>query len=133
MGTLGKGRRSFLCFLANGPWEDYLKSGGLDMPRAKRSVDFLNKIQSQWKSMAVIGGILITGIVGWNYAMAQVEKTAEKTTQATINKAMIDGAKDSAAQAVKEQLPAISKQVANEVVQQLKQEQMIRPPPEKKP
>ena len=101
------------------------------MPAKKTS--FLNKISSTWKAAAVIGGIMVVSIAGWTYAMDQVEKTAEKKTQAVINKAMIDGAKESAAQAVKEQLPEISKQVANEVVQQLKQEQMIKPPPEKKP
>lgn len=99
------------------------------MTRSKKRPNFLNKIQSTWKSLAIIGGIIAFGIMGWNYAMAQVEKTAEKTTQATINKAMIDGAKDSAAQAVKDQLPTISKQVAKEVVEQLKQEQMIKSPP----
>lgn len=103
------------------------------MPRPKQQ-NFLSKISSTWKALAVIGGIIVVSIAGWTYAMDQVEKTAEKKTQAVINKAMIDGAKESAAQAVKEQLPEISKQVANEVVQQLKQEQMIKPPPpEKKP
>lgn len=89
-------------------------------------IDTINK---SWKAWAVIGGIIATTIFGWNYAMAQVEKTAEAKVQATINKAMIDGSKDAAAQAVKEQLPAISKQVAKDVVDQLKQEQMIQPPP----
>lgn len=103
------------------------------MPRANRTGNLINKIQSSWKAWAIIGGIIGVSIFSWNYAMGQVETTAQKAVDARINKAMIDGAKDATAQAVKEQLPAISKQAAKDVVEELKAQQMIQPPPEKKP
>jgi len=100
------------------------------MPVKKKS-DILNKIQTTWKAWAVIGGIIGVSIFSYNYAMGQVEITAQKAVDARINKAMIDGAKDATAQAVKEQLPAISRQAAKDVVEELKAQQMIAPPKEK--
>jgi len=100
----------------------------------KKANGLLNKVQSSWKAWAIIGGIIATSIFGWTYAMGQVETTAQKAVDARINKAMIDGAKDATAQAVKEQLPAISRQAAKDVVEELKAQQMIQPPQqEKKP
>lgn len=93
--------------------------------------NLLAKVQSNWKAWATIGVIIGGSIFSWNYAMGQVEATAQKAVDARINKAMIDGAKDATAQAVKEQLPAISKQAAKDVVEELKQQQMIQPPPKK--
>jgi ribosomal protein S7 len=46
--------------------------------------------------------------------MAQAKDVARTEVQATVNKEMIDGAKKAAADAVKEQLPAIAKEVARE-------------------
>ena len=94
--------------------------------------NLLNKVQSSWKAWAIIGTIIAASIFSWNYAMGQVESTAQKAVDARINKAMIDGAKDATAQAVKEQLPAISRQAAKDVVEELKQQQMIQPPPKDK-
>ena len=104
------------------------------MPK-KSTGALLNKVQSSWKAWAVIGGIIGASIFSWNYAMAQVEQTAQKAVDARINKAMIDGAKEATATAVRDQLPAISKQAAKDVVEELKAQQMIQPPPpkEKKP
>ena len=94
-----------------------------------KKVSFITKINDNWKAWAVIGGIIVVSIGGWNYAMAQVEKTAEAKVNAVINKAMIEGAKEASKQAVKDELPAISRQVAIDVVNELKKEQMIRPAP----
>jgi len=95
----------------------------------RHASDVLGKVQSNWKAWAVIGTIIAVSIGGWTYAMGQVEATAQKAVDARINKAMIDGAKEATAQAVKEQLPAISKQAARDVVEELKAQQMIQPPP----
>lgn len=79
----------------------------------------LDSVNKNWKALTVIGVIAGGSIFGWNYAMAQAGEVAKKEVQATINKEMIDGAKKAAADAVKEQLPAIARQVANEVAQQI--------------
>ena len=97
----------------------------------RQATSLLSKINTNWKAWAIIGGIIGVSIFSWNYAMGQVEATAQKAVDARINKAMIDGAKEATSQAVKEQLPAISKQAAKDVVEELKSQQMIQPPPQK--
>lgn len=81
--------------------------------------DLLKKISDNWKALTVIGTISIASVSGWNYAMASAAETARKEVQATVNKEMIDGAKKAAAEAVREQLPAIAKEVAQEVAKQV--------------
>jgi predicted negative regulator of RcsB-dependent stress response len=89
-------------------------------------MSMLAEIQKNWKALGVIGVIIGGTIFGWNYAMAQAKDAARTEVQATVNKEMIDGAKKAAADAVKEQLPAIAaevaKQVAAEVVKAQKEE-----------
>jgi hypothetical protein len=80
---------------------------------------FLDNIKKNWAAILVIGGICGTTIYGWNYAMAQAKEVARTEVQATVNKEMVDGAKKAAADAVKEQLPAIAKEVAKEVAKQV--------------
>jgi hypothetical protein len=83
----------------------------------------LAQIQKNWAALLVIGGIVGSSIYGWNYAMAQAAETAKKEVQATINKEMIDGAKKAAAEAVREQLPIIAKEVAKEAARAVIEEQ----------
>ena len=89
--------------------------------RVKRKGLF-TQISDNWKALAAIGVIFGTGIGGWNYTMAQVDDRVQVQVDAKVNKAMIDGAKQAAADAVKEQLPAISKQVAKDAAKEAIQE-----------
>lgn len=77
----------------------------------------LEQVKKNWQALAVIGAIIGVSVGGWNYAMAQSAEVARKEVQATVNKEMIDGAKKAAAEAVKEQLPIIAKEVAKAVVE----------------
>ena len=85
----------------------------------------LKKVDSTWASLAIIITIVAGSIVGWNYTMAAAEDVAVKATQATVNKAMIDGASQAAAEAVKQQLPAIAREVAKEVVKAQKEQDAV--------
>ncbi len=79
----------------------------------------IGEIRKSWRSLAVIGGIVGTAILAWNYTMAQARDVARTEVQATVNREMIEGAKRAAADAVKEQLPEIAKQAAQEAVKAL--------------
>lgn len=79
----------------------------------------MSDVKKNWAALAVITGIMATTIFGYNYVLAQSKEVAKTEVQATINKEMVDGAKKAAADAVREQLPAIAKQVAEEVAKQV--------------
>ncbi len=91
----------------------------MDVPAPSREMganemSLIDKVKENWQALAVIGGIVAASIVGWNYAMAQAKEVAQQAVEAKVNKAMIDGAKQAAADAVKEQLPAIAAEVAKQ-------------------
>jgi type II secretory pathway pseudopilin PulG len=81
------------------------------------------QVKKNWQALAVIGAIIGASVGTWNYAMAQAAEVAQKEVQATVNKEMIDGAKKAAADAVKEQLPIIAREVAKEVVKEMQNQQ----------
>ena len=96
-------------------------------------IGFIERINRDWKALVTIGVIVVSSVYGWNYTMAQAADVAQKEVQATINKEMIDGAKKAAADAVKEQLPAIARQVAAEVAKQVVEAQRAETKKGKKP
>ena len=83
----------------------------------------LEQVKKNWAALAVIGGIVGGSIFGWNYLMDQVAQAADIQVKATINKEMIDGAKQAAKEAVKEIVPDVAKQAAREAVRELLQAQ----------
>lgn len=89
------------------------------VPSTPREPSMINSVQKNWKSMAIIGAIIATSIFGWTFAMGQVKQVAQDAVDQKVNKAMIDGAKEAAAKSVAEQLPAISKQVAQDTVREM--------------
>jgi ribosomal protein S7 len=91
----------------------------------------MDQIKKNWAAWLVIGGIAGGTFYVIDMIDARAEEVARKTVQAEVNKAMIDGAKEAAKQAVKDELPKISKQVAKDVVQELKDEQMVKAAPTK--
>ena len=84
-----------------------------------REPSIINSVQKNWKSMAIIGAIIATSIFGWTFAMGQVKQVAQDAVDQKVNKAMIDGAQEAAAKSVAEQLPAISKRVAQDTVREM--------------
>lgn len=86
-------------------------------------MSFIDRIKRDWKAVTVIAGIVGGSIGAWNYTMARAEETANKAVDAKVNTAMIEGAKKAAADAVKEQLPAIAKQVAKEAAAEVIRQQ----------
>lgn len=90
----------------------------------------LADVKRNWAGITVITAIMGATLFGYNYVLAQAKDTAKTEVQATINKEMVDGAKKAAADAVREQLPAIAKEVAKEVAKQVveaQKEEAARP------
>lgn len=89
--------------------------------------NLLDRVNNTWGAILIILAIFTAGIKGWWAVEAKASEVAEKTTRATVNKEMVDGAKKAAKEAVeeaiKEQLPAIAKQVAKETADQVVKQQ----------
>jgi hypothetical protein len=90
-------------------------------------MDILDLIPVKARWPLLIAAIGAATLGGWWELEAHAADIAEKTTQATVNKAMVDGARQAASDAVKdalkEQLPLMVKEVAQATAKAIVEEQ----------